>query len=296
MEKERKKGKRRIRIVILILLLAVFVTSTTFVVIWLLDAARVRNEMDDLRAMIRTEGTEKAAGDTTKEAAKETAEPGSSAGPDSESGSENAETAEQTEDPVPAGFDREAFFKYQAIYELNPDFVGWLRIPDTAVDYPVLRREGETEYYLWRNIREENDDHGIPYMDGFSVIGESDNLYIYGHHKRDGTMFFDLEKFRDENYYRSRKYIYFETLSRGMEVYEVAVTFMVDVHNDPFHFHQYYNFTPESFEEFYREVKARQLYETDTDIEYGDELLTLVTCERVFSEIGRFVLIARRIR
>ena len=247
-EKKGKNGKKTVRIIILIVLLAVFAVSTTFVILWLLDAARVRKEMNDLRSLIRTvapESTEVKLTESTSES-----------GPEESTPEETTQTEEKS-DPVPKNYNRETYLKYQALYELNPDFIGWLRIPDTAVDYPVLRREGETEYYLWRNIYEENDDHGIPYMDGLSTIGESDNLYIYAHHKRDGTMFFDLEKFKEKSYYQPRKYIFFETLERGMEVYEVAVTFMIDIHNDSFNFHRYYSFTPESFDEFYREVKAR---------------------------------------
>ena len=297
MRRNRLFLNRLIRVLIFLVLLAVFIFSTINIVRWLLDAKRVRDELDDLRSMIWTEG------ETGKESDAASKPSGTGENTNSEmesltgpSEEESAEIATEEAVEIPNGFDRDTFLKYQALYELNPDVCGWIRVPDTVIDYPVLRRDQETEYYLWRNIREEYDDHGIPFMDGKCVIGESDNLYVYAHHKLDGTMFFDLEKFKDKSYYLPRKYIYLETLSRGMEVYEVALTFMVDIHNEEFIFHRYYNFTPETFEEFYREVKSRQLYETDTDIAYGDQLLTLVTCERVFAEIGRFVLIAKRIQ
>ena len=75
----------------------------------------------------------------------------------------------------------------------NPDCIAWVTIPDTAVNYPVMQREGSNQYYLRRDFYGEYSQSGTPFLDAASDLADPDSpLYIFGHNMKSGTMFADL--------------------------------------------------------------------------------------------------------
>ena len=106
-----------------------------------------------------------------------------------------------------------AFEKYRAVQEQNSDFVGWLSIPGTNIDYPVMQTVGEPNYYLKRGFDKQHSDYGVPYVQENCDLALSDNCVIYGHHMGNGTMFADLCKYESEGFYQEHKIIRFDTLS-----------------------------------------------------------------------------------
>ena len=83
--------------------------------------------------------------------------------------------------------------KVNELKERNDDTVGWIKINDTAIDYPVLHNTQSNAYYLHRNIDKEYSSSGIPFLDYQCKADLSDdNTIIYGHNMRNGTMFHDL--------------------------------------------------------------------------------------------------------
>ena len=98
-----------------------------------------------------------------------------------------------------------AYEKYLPLYELNNDFVGWISIEGTGIDYPVMHTPDNHNYYLKHSFEKKWSDYGVPYVDGNCVIGQSNNLVIYGHHMRNGSMFYDLEKYADYSFWQETR-------------------------------------------------------------------------------------------
>lgn len=196
---------------------------------------------------------------------------------------------------------------------MNDEITGWISIPDTKVDYPVLHHlddEPGNEYYLYRNVQKEDSKPGSIFLDyrcTFDQVGEngtlevpnSDNLIIYGHNMRDLSMFGTLKYYRtDENYYEQHPII---QLNSNYETYQYLIFgyFIADAEDTTdtrFDYWNAINFVDEAeFYNYVNEVKRRTLRITNVDVEYGDKLLTLSTCNNAF-DTARLVIVARLVR
>ncbi|RHS73915.1 SrtB family sortase [Clostridium sp. AM43-3BH] len=182
-----------------------------------------------------------------------------------------------------------------ALHEENPDCIGWITIEGTRIDYPVMYRPGDKNYYLHRDFNGEYSANGCLYLVEECVPGDSDNLIIYGHHMNSGKMFADLEKYKDEDFYKEHPMIQFRTIW-GNEEYEILAAFTTPVYtgND----FNYYSFIKaqkgEDYEYFIREIKRKGIYETKVTAFYGEKLLTLSTCE-YSQKNGRMVVVAKKV-
>ena len=137
--------------------------------------------------------------------------------------------------------------------------------------------------------------YGVPYIQENCDIGLSDNLVLYGHHMNNGSMFSDLCKYESEDFYREHTIIHFDTLD-GFGEYEVVAAFKTVAYSeDGF---KYYHFvhaeSAEAFDEYIAQCKALALYDTGVTAEYGDQLITLSTCEYSRPN-GRMVVVAKKI-
>ena len=185
--------------------------------------------------------------------------------------------------------------KYTAIYEKNSDFVGWLRIDGTNINYPVMQSPDNPNFYLKHSFEKEYSNYGVPYLQEHCELGVSDNAIIYGHHMNDGSMFADLCKYESEDFYREHKTVHFDTLD-GFGEYEVVAVFKtVAYSNDGF---PYFLFVkadkPENFDDFIAKCKDLALYDTAVTAKYGDKLITISTCE-YSRDNGRMVIVAKKV-
>lgn len=137
------------------------------------------------------------------------------------------------------------------------------------------------DYYLKHGFDKAYSNYGVPYIDEGCAPGLSNNIVIYGHHMNDGTMFADLCGYADRGFYEGHKTIRFDTLS-GSGEYEVVAAFRFNTNRDTFRYNEYTNMDEAEFAEFLENVRARALYDTDMEVEYGDTLLTLSTCEYTY--------------
>lgn len=189
-----------------------------------------------------------------------------------------------------------------SLYAQNPYLAGWLEIPDTVIDYPVMFTpdDGEDgEYYLYRTFDNEEDPtkEGCLFIDANCTIDpRSTNLLIHGHNMKNGTMFHSLLDYESEEYYKEHPKIYYSSLWEEGE-YEIVAVFRSKIYNkddDVFKYYKFFNAQDEQqFNDFINNVKELALYDTGVDAQYGDELITLATCEYT-QENGRFVVVARK--
>lgn len=198
---------------------------------------------------------------------------------------ETNEEKEQQEDNV----------NLNKLYKINNDIVGWLKIENTNINYPVMQTKDRPDYYLRKNFYKEYSVFGTPYIDENCDIENGNNLIIYGHHINGNKMFGELENYKNEEYYNKHKFIKFYTLNEKAE-YEIISVFKTTVYNDNgFKYYQYYNLEDErEFETFINKCKELSLYDTQKIAKYGDKLLTLSTCDYSQNN-GRLVVVARKI-
>ena len=160
------------------------------------------------------------------------------------------------------------------LYEKNSDCIGWICVPNTKVDYPVMHTPQDPQKYLRKNFDCEYSSSGVPFLQENNTL-DSDNLIIYGHNMKNGTMFSDITKYRNKSYCIEHPTIELET-KRGLKLYTVfAVVQLKNVDN-------WYRFTVSTDESDYEnkisEISKAALYTTDIIPEYGQQILTLSTC------------------
>ncbi len=197
-----------------------------------------------------------------------------------------------------AAAERPVISKYEKLHGMNPDFVGWISIDGTKVDYPVMQTVADETYYLYRNFYKEDSKSGCPFMDIRCIPRiPSTNLIIYGHNMKNGDMFADLLKYENKSYCDKHKYIRFDTIYEEA-LYEVVAVFRTRVAFKDENTFKFYNFieadTVSDFNDFYTNIKSMSLYETDSDVSASDFFITLATCEYTVED-GRFVVVAKRI-
>lgn len=185
-----------------------------------------------------------------------------------------------------------------ALYAQNPDIVGWIRIDGTKLDYPVMYTPDNEEKYFRADFEGNFTFTGLPILDkDCSLDPESDNLIIYGHNMKNGTAFTTLTRYSKESFWEEHPTIFFSTLYEE-RTYEVLAAFYDRVYlktDDCFKFYQFIDAEDEAaFNEAYDYYKSKSVYDTGVTAEYGDNLLTLVTCA-YHTEKGRFVVIARQV-
>ena len=193
-------------------------------------------------------------------------------------------------DPKPLALE-----KYAAVHEQNSDFVGWISIDGTNINYPVMQTIDNPNFYLKHGFEKQYSNYGIPYVQENCVLGFSDNLVIYGHHMNDGSMFADLCKYESEDFYREHPTIHFDTLS-SLGEYEIVAAFKTVAYSEEgFKFYHFVNAENEAdFDAFVSQCKALALYDTGVNAEYGDKLITLSTCEYSRPN-GRMVVVAKQV-
>lgn len=189
--------------------------------------------------------------------------------------------------------------EYLELKEKNSDFYGWITIDGTSIDFPVVYKDNE--YYLTHNFELEDDPYGIPFIDIKCNIEErSTNLLIHGHSTLSGPigrMFDDLVNYRDQSFYEEHKNIKFNTMDEEA-TYEIIMVIESRVMYKDETNYRYYNFIDVANEEELNsnieELKKLSLYDTGVEVEYGDQFITLSTCDPT-RENGRLAIVAKKI-
>lgn len=169
--------------------------------------------------------------------------------------------------------------------------VAWIEIPGTDIDYPVMQKHGDPEYYLRRNYKGEYSYSGTPFLDENCNIRSSKNLIVYGHNMKDGTMFSELTKYKDLKFcmeHQAMK-LTIDGITYNYTLYAVS---SVDASDG------WYTFTGQTSEDNFAElishIQNRSSYISSTEqAAYGDHFLTLSTCDYASND-SRLIVIAKR--
>lgn len=194
--------------------------------------------------------------------------------------------------------DKDYLAEYLELYRQNEDMVGWIKVEDTNINYPVVQSVNEPNFYLKHKFDKTYSAYGCPYVqENCDVQKPSDNIIIYGHHMNDGSMFTGLMKYRNKSFWEGHKTITFDTLTDRHQ-YEVIAVFKTVVYTDSSDSFKYYEFTDAEnaaeFDAYVAKCKELSLYDTGVSAEYGDKLISLSTCEYSRNN-GRLVVVAKRV-
>lgn len=187
-KKPEKKPKDLIRRIIVASLLIIMIASAISLVKEWMDAAAQRRLEESLA-----------------EAARQT-----------EAETEPLETEEETEAETEAPY--VSPIDFAPLLATNPDTIGWIRVPDTKIDYPIVQSP-DNQYYLHKDFEGKDSVYGTIYLDADSKSDFSGwNNPIYGHHMKDGSMFKDVVKFKNQDFFESHRYFEIYTPERTIHL------------------------------------------------------------------------------
>lgn len=185
---------------------------------------------------------------------------------------------------------------YGALQNENPDFVGWLRIENTNIDYPVMYTPDDPQFYLRRAFDKTDSISGTPFIGANCDLG-SDCAIIYGHNMKNGTMFGTLNSYEEKEFCLENPSFALTTLTEVRE-YEVFAAVKCRILDDDESGFRYYDSSGKLSEAEYAALiewlVKNALYDTGITPEYGEQILILSTCS-YHTLNGRFLLASRRV-
>ncbi len=157
-----------------------------------------------------------------------------------------------------------------ALQNTNPDCVAWLYVEGTNISYPVMHTPDEPEKYIYKNFYGDKSSSGTPFLDGRCSL-DSDNLIIYGHNMKNGTMFGTLKKYLEKDFYNSHTEIerITETTTTVYKVFAVVRVKDTDT---------WYSYIDESKDGIIKDLLRKSTYHTDIEVTDKSKFITLSTC------------------
>lgn len=191
----------------------------------------------------------------------------------------------------------EKMLQVQELKKQYTGLVGWLEVPGTNIDYPVMQGT-DNSYYVKHNYKQEYDYNGSIFLHkDYDWSIPSSNLLLYGHNNKNDCMFAQLLKYKDENFYKEHPTIKFTTPEEEAE-YEIIAVFLSRIYykteENVFRYYQFINAESKTqYNEYIKEAKKASLYNIDATAKYGEQLITLTTCEYSQTD-GRFVVVGKK--
>jgi len=199
----------------------------------------------------------------------------------------HTEQGELTEEQLKQSYQK----RFDKLLEINSDIVGWIRIENTGIDYPVVQ-SGDNDYYLKHNVEKQPSTRGSIFMD-YRNTNLNDNIHtvIYGHDMKDGSMFGMLSKYKDAAYYHEHDMITFEGIEEPMK-FQI---FSVYIYSPKDQFFEYEFADDQHYNAYLDRIMKKSMYDTGIKVTTDDQLLTLVTCTYEVSD-ARLIVHAKRVQ
>ena len=174
-----------------------------------------------------------------------------------------------------------------AKYNINDDIVGWIRLPGTRIDYPVVQGI-DNNFYVYHDIQRHPSGAGTIFIDRRNNENFTDfNTVVYGHNMLNGSKFADLKNFSDVGYFHNNP---------TGSLFLIDATYILEIfaylrveHNDRI---IYGSKSDENFQEFIDYVRSIATNYRDVQLSGEDRFVTLSTCDNDFPDY-RFVVLAR---
>lgn len=180
---------------------------------------------------------------------------------------------------------------FKDLYEENSDIVGWIQVDNTDIDYPIVQAE-DNNFYMDKDFYKEHSYPGSIFLDfrcDFRNMYKSAHQIIYGHNMKNGTMFQQLTKYQDEEYFKENRYININTLY-GNYVFEIFAAYETPI---SFYYLETEFADKDDWLEFIKVFQEKSDFETDIELSGDDVVITLSTCTNRHDKNYRYVVHAR---
>lgn len=180
--------------------------------------------------------------------------------------------------------------KFAELVKVNEDIVGWIKIDETRIDYPVVQAE-DNDFYLNNDVNRKSNVAGSIFMDYRNKVGEANrNIILYGHDMKNKTMFAGLIDYESRWNFENKAMIEFDTIYGDAE----WVIFSAYTTDSSFDYIKTEFDSDEEFQGFLDTVQAKSLHASDVKATAKDTILTLSTCSSAYED-ARFVVHAVRL-
>ena len=193
----------------------------------------------------------------------------------------------------------ERMLQVEELTKENQDIVGWIEIEGTNINYPVVQGT-DNQYYMKHAYNKENSKDGSIFLDkSYDWNIPSSNLLLYGHNNKNGTMFQNLLKYKDESSYKEHPNIRFTTINDDCQ-YEIISAFLSKVYyQDEQNVFRYYYFinaeSEEEYNDYIEESKRASLYDIGKTAVFKNNDKIILVLEN-HTEDGRFVVVAKKVK
>ncbi|QNM06738.1 class B sortase [Qiania dongpingensis] len=197
---------------------------------------------------------------------------------------EEAESGENNESAAGPWMDL-----YNAMIKENEDYIGWITIEDTNINYPIVQCE-DNDYYLTHTFEREENASGALFVDsGIQDRMEGKNVIVYGHNMKNGSMFANLKKYREDEFFDDHRRFEVYT-STGHYTYEVFSVCTVSPDSDTYTI----GFADDAdFMNYIQKMQSRSIHKTGVTVSAEDKIITLSTC--VNHNVDRLIVQAKRL-
>ncbi len=201
----------------------------------------------------------------------------------------SSEIPDLEEGSAASGEGRSQRVAFDELRALNEDIIGWIEIPDTKINYPIVKGDDDA-YYLNHTFSGAVNSAGSIFLE---VLNRSDftdlHTLIYGHNMKNGSMFGSLKEYKAPSYLVDHPRVYID-LEDGTHVYEIFSCYETSSNSDSYTI----GFLPdEEYAAFLKKLKSRSAYDTGVEVTMEDSIITLSTCSK--SGTKRFLVHAKKI-
>lgn len=168
---------------------------------------------------------------------------------------------------------------YNKLKEINNEYVFWINVENTNIDYPVVQTT-DNQFYLKKDFNKNKSSAGTIFMDTLNNFMTDKNIVLYGHNMRNKTMFNNITKFKDKNFFEQNNKITIKNTSNGKEyIYEVFSVYHTD---NNFNYNTVVFNENYTYEQYLEDIKKKSTYKKKIDVTATDRIITLSTCSYEF--------------
>lgn len=166
------------------------------------------------------------------------------------------------------------------LYNKYEDYRGWIKVDNTNIDYPIVQGK-DNSFYLDKDINKNYVSSGSIFMNYLNNGFNDENTILFGHHMRNKTMFAQLEKYKEKEFFQNDNDIKIEVENDKVLTYKVFSVYITDANDN----YIKTNFDNKSeYKEFLDKIKNKSIYKSDINVDENDKIITLSTCSYEFND------------
>ena len=166
------------------------------------------------------------------------------------------------------------------LFNKYEDYRGWIKVDNTNIDYPIVQGK-DNSFYLDKDINKNYLSSGSIFMNYLNHGFNDENTVLFGHHMRNKTMFAQLEKYKEKEFFQNDNDIKIEVENDKVLTYKVFSVYVTDANDN----YIKTNFDNKSeYKEFLDKIKNKSIYKSDINVDENDKIITLSTCSYEFND------------